>query len=276
MSVFAKDNLLAWCIVPFDACKRGPRERAAMLQRLGIRALAYDWRDEHIASFDEELCQLRDHGIAMTAFWLSGGFAKDEQALWDDPQLRAALEFVERNDLKIEMWKMLADDGLQQIADVNARCDAAAAQVEILAKVFNERGCTYGIYNHGGWGGEPATMIEVVKRVEQDNVGIVYNFFHGHDQLALMPAAFTAMLPQLLCVNLNGMTPAGPKILPLGTGERDREILRMVGESGYGGPIGIIDHRPEIDAEISLSENLAGMKAVLADIGDEDALATYL
>ena len=48
MSVFAKDNLLAWCIVPFDACKRGPKERAVMLQRLGIRALAYDWRDEHI------------------------------------------------------------------------------------------------------------------------------------------------------------------------------------------------------------------------------------
>jgi hypothetical protein len=150
MSVFAKDNLLAWCIVPFVTCKRGPQERAVMQQRLGIRALAYDWRDEHIKSFDEEL-----------------------------RQLRAALEFVERNDLKIEMWKMLVGDDLQQIADVNARYEAAAAQVEVLAKVFKERGCTYGVYNHGNWGGEPATMVEVVKRVEVDNVGIVYNFFHG-------------------------------------------------------------------------------------------------
>ena len=49
----------------------------------------------------------------------------------------------------------------------------------------------------------------------------------------------------------------------------------MIADSDYGGPIGLIDHRPEIDAEISLRENLAGIQAVLQDIGDEDALATY-
>ena len=83
-------------------------------------------------------------------------------------------------------------------------------------------------------------MVEVVKRGEVDNVGILYNFFHGHYQSDLMS------------VNLNGMTPEGPKILPLGTGERDREILQMIADSGCDGPIGFIDHRPEIDAEVSL------------------------
>ncbi len=136
MSVFARDNLLAWCIVPFDARKRGPQERAAMLQRLGIGALAYDWRDQHIERFDEELCQLRDHGVEMTAFWLSGSYPLDEQGVWEDPHLRAALEFVERNDLKIEMWKMLVGEDLQQIADVDSRYDAAAAQVEVLATII--------------------------------------------------------------------------------------------------------------------------------------------
>ena len=162
MSVFARDNLLAWCIVPFDARKRGPQERAAMLQRLGIGALAYDWRDEHIERFDEELCQLRGHGVEMTAFWLSGSYPQDEQGVWEDPHLRAALEFVDRNGLKIEMWKMLVGEDLQQIAD-----------------------------------------------------------------------------------------------------------------SGYDGLIGLIDHRPEIDAEFSLRENLAGMQKILAEIGDQRALATY-
>jgi hypothetical protein len=51
--------------------------------------------------------------------------------------------------------------------------------------------------------------------------------------------------------------------------------MQMVADSGYGGPIGLIDHRPEIDAEISLRENLAGMQKILAEIGDERALATY-
>lgn len=47
-SLFARDNLVAWCIVPFDAKKRGPEERAAMLKRLGFTRFAYDWRAEHI------------------------------------------------------------------------------------------------------------------------------------------------------------------------------------------------------------------------------------
>jgi hypothetical protein len=46
--LFAKRNLVAWCIVPFDAKKRGPEERAQMLKNLGIRRLAYDYRAEHI------------------------------------------------------------------------------------------------------------------------------------------------------------------------------------------------------------------------------------
>ena len=68
-------------------------------------------------------------------------------------------------------------------------------------------------------------MVVVVKRGEVDNVGIVYNFFHGHDQLDLMPDAFRAMGPHLMSINLNGVTPEGPRILPLGTGERDRKDL---------------------------------------------------
>ncbi len=40
--LFARSNLVAWCIVPFDSQKRGPEERAAMLERLGLRRLAYD------------------------------------------------------------------------------------------------------------------------------------------------------------------------------------------------------------------------------------------
>ena len=31
-SVFSKQNLVAWCIVPFDAAKRGPVARAKMFK----------------------------------------------------------------------------------------------------------------------------------------------------------------------------------------------------------------------------------------------------
>ena len=46
--IFARTNLMAWCIVPFDCRKRTPEERIAMLERLGFKGYAYDWRAEHL------------------------------------------------------------------------------------------------------------------------------------------------------------------------------------------------------------------------------------
>ena len=40
--LFSKNNLLAWCIVPFDNLNRTPEERSAMLDDLGIKQFAYD------------------------------------------------------------------------------------------------------------------------------------------------------------------------------------------------------------------------------------------
>src|SRR4051812_40569418 len=54
-TLFARTNLVAWCIVPFDAKKRAPEERAQMLERLGFRLFAYDYRAEHVPTFDAEM-----------------------------------------------------------------------------------------------------------------------------------------------------------------------------------------------------------------------------
>ena len=46
--LFARTNLVAWCIVPFDAKHRGPVERAEMVTKLGFTRVAYDWREQHV------------------------------------------------------------------------------------------------------------------------------------------------------------------------------------------------------------------------------------
>jgi sugar phosphate isomerase/epimerase len=234
-----------------------------MLQRLGIGALAYDWRDKDVPTFDEELAELRAHRIEMTAFWLSGGYPEHETSAWENPRQRAGLEFFKRNNLNIEAWASYRGEGTEELTDEEQRYDAAARRVGVLADLVNGLGCRLGLYNHGGWGGEPATMTAVARRLEARNVGIVYNFHHGHEHLDDMPGAFEAMVPYLMCVNLNGMTRGGPKILPVGSGEEDRRILRMIRDSGYPGPIGILGHRADVDAEVSLTENLEGLRKVL-------------
>ena len=62
-------NLAAWCIVPFDNQKRTPEQRAAMVAKMGLTKVAYDWRQEHVPEFEAEILAYKKHGIEFFAFW---------------------------------------------------------------------------------------------------------------------------------------------------------------------------------------------------------------
>jgi len=53
-------------------------------------------------------------------------------------------------------------------------------------------------------------------------------------------------------------------------------MLEIIRRSGYRGPIGILDHRSDVDAEQSLRENLEGLKRLLHEMGDQKALKTFM
>jgi sugar phosphate isomerase/epimerase len=268
------ENLTAWCIVPFDAKQRNPQERAEMLQGLGFKTMAYDWRDVNIPEFDEEVEQLKKLGIKMTAFWWGGGLPLNEDALKESERMNMQINFFKRNSLNLDVWITLSDRDLDNLSD-DQKYIELAQRIDILAKELKKIDCRLGLYNHGGWGGQPHNMVETVKKVKSENVGIVYNFHHAHEHLDLMPDAFNIMVPWLYCVNLNGLNREGPKILTLGEGMEDAKILGMIKESGYNGPIGIFGHVDNEDVEIVLERNLTGLKNLLTAIGDTEALKTY-
>lgn len=258
--LFSRDNLVAWCIVPFDAAKRGPSERAAMLQRLGLRGLVYDYRDEHIPTFDAEIAALRERDIELAGWWCGG--VDPHNPL--EGSVGLALETLRRNKASSDLWVLIEEgplEGLSQADKVALTADA----IEAVAAEAETIGSRVGLYNHGGWYGEPSNQLEILEQLTAENVGLVYNFHHGHEHFEQLQEVFPRMVPHLLCVNLNGMTLGGEKILPLGAGERDRKMLRIVRESGYRGPIGILDHRPEIDAETALLANLEGLAELVTD-----------
>lgn len=260
-SLFARDNLMAWCVVPFDAAKRSPEERAEMLAGLGLTKLAYDWRGEHVPTFEREILALKKHNIEFSAFW----GAHEEM-----------FSLFEKYKISPEIWITVSSP---QLPTQEERVQAAAQALLPLVTRAKSLGCGVGLYNHGGWGGQPDNMLAVCralrKKADTEQVGIVYNFHHGHEHLDDFPEGFRRMTPYLFCVNLNGMTVGGAKILPLGQGERDLEILQMIAESDYRGPIGLLDHRGELDAEESLKQNLDGLKRLLGRLGDQRALQTY-
>src|SRR5690349_15976541 len=95
--LFARDNLMAWCIVPFDAKKRGPEERAAMLEKLGFKHFAYDYRAEHIPTFDAEIEACQRHGVSLDAWWFPTTL---------NDEARQILDTLKRHNLKAQLWVM--------------------------------------------------------------------------------------------------------------------------------------------------------------------------
>ena len=251
-AVLRRENQVAWCIVPFDAAKRGPAERATMLRELGIMRCAYDWREEHVPTFEQEIQEYKKNGIEYFAFW-----SVHEQAF----------QLFEKYDLHPQIWQTLSDPGGTTEA---AKVEEAAQQMLPLAKRTKAMGCKLGLYNHGGWGGEPQNLVAVCKRLHelgQEHVGIVYNFHHGHGHIADWAVSFALMKPYLHCLNLNGMNELEqPKILGIGKGAHELEMIRTVVASGYNGPIGILDHREQLDARESLLENRDGLEWVRKEI----------
>jgi hypothetical protein len=259
---FDKDRLVAWCIVPFDARQRGPAERAEMLVQLGLKRVAYDWRAKHVKDFEEEILQYKKHGLEFFAFW----------SVHED-----AFRLFQKHKIHPQVWQTL---GNPDAATQEARVEAAARAMLPLVERTRQLGCALGLYNHGGWGGEPANLVAVCKHLRAHHnaghVGIVYNLHHGHGHIADFEKSLKLMQPHLLCLNLNGMNDdAKPKILPLGQGRHELALLNTIRQSGYRGAIAILDHRSVIDTEIALRENLDGLKKLLKQLGAMETLKSY-
>jgi hypothetical protein len=251
---FAETNRVAWCVVPFDKLKRTPAQRAEMLAGLGFSKFAYDWRAEHLPTFDAECAELQKRNIELFAVWFPAALNDDAKTL---------LKVIDRRKLKPQLWVMPAQPG--KAGTDAAKAAEVAAGLKAVYAAAAERGLKFGLYNHGGWAGEPENMLAIAAALGPE-AGIVYNLHHGHDHLDRFGKVLLAMKPRLLCLNLNGMTPGadklGKKIMVLGTGESDRAILRDIQASGYRGPIGILGHTQD-DAAETLRANIEGLRGLL-------------
>lgn len=251
---FEHKNLMAWCVVPFDGKNRGPEERAAMLRKLGFVHYAYDWRDAHLPTFERELTAIKKEGITLDAVWFPASLDKNAEFF---------LEKLQQHKIRTQLWVTMNGGSVtatpeEQAKRVKQHADAIRPIAEAAAKI----GCSVGLYNHGGWFGEPENQIAIIESLKLKNVGIVYNLHHGHDHLDRFDALLKTMKPYLYALNLNGMEKngdkVGKKILPLGQGVDDLRLLKAIKASGYSGLIGIIGHTND-DVEERLQDNLDGL-----------------
>jgi hypothetical protein len=257
-SILDRQNIAALWIVPYDAKKRGSEERALMLKELGVTKLAYDWRAEHVNTFDAEIEAMQKHGIEISAWWYPS-------------QNQKILDAIKRHGIHPQLW-VCGSRAITETDDAK-RIELEAARIQPIAQEAAKLGCKVGLYNHREpWFEEQDHQIAIIERLRRDgvtNVGIVFNFHHWRGSLAEFPALFKRIQPYLLAVNLNGMkadTSQYPGVRYIGSDASELEMIRVVEASGWRGPVGVIHERGNLDAAEGIKGNLQGLEWVQKEL----------
>lgn len=258
--LFAQENLVAWCIVPFDSQQRTPIQRIEMLKRLNFSQYAYDWRHQHLASFAEEIKLAKENKIHIAAVWMwidktadsPGKLSEDNETL---------LSILKEADLKTQLWVGFNNNFYDYDNDA-LKVSKGVEMLKFLRQHTRSLATSISMYNHGDWFGEPENQIKILKELNDPGVGLVYNFHHAHKQIESFPTLVKKMSPWLWTVNINGMKREGPQILTIGSGDQERDMLKTLRNSGFQGSIGILGHIESEDVEQVLQRNLNGLRKI--------------
>ena len=256
--IIGMENIYAWCIVPFDSLERSPEERINMLKKLGIKKYAYDWRKEHLSDMAEELRLAKKNDIDVIAVWMNidnnwdsiNGLSNSNEKVFN---------IINEVDYKGQIWLGFNANFFENLSDSEA-VKKGTEMIAFLSKKANALNCKIALYNHGDWFGEPKNQIKMIENLPNEDLGIVYNFHHAHKQIEAFPENVALMMPYLWNVNLNGLRKEGPKILTIGQGDYEKEMIDLLLKKGYKGDFGILGHVKDADVEIILKANLKGLK----------------
>lgn len=309
--LWAHDNLYAWCVVPYDARRRSPEERAQMLRRLGFKHFAYDWRDENISSFDAEIEALKKNGVNLLAWW----FPLEA----DNPLAKTTLETFKRHGVRPQLWvsfgpvnapktkeawakyfppnfpipttaeefQKLSPAQLKELQAAHARfaerdepktkqdqalrVSQEAERIHALVKLAAPYGSQVVLYNHNGWFGMMENQVAIIERLKElgvDDVGIAYNFSHArderHDDTVKFAEIWPKIQPYVVAVNITGAAWEGDYIYP-SQGDRELEMMRIIQNSGWKGRIGLIAEKGG-DAQVTLKNYMIGIDWLAAEL----------
>lgn len=254
------NNYFAWCIVPFDNQNRTPEQRMEMLNELGFKSYAYDWRQKHLPEMAHELDLAQKNKITVNAVWMwidasdsVGGLSANNEQIF---------KIIEETSTNTQLWIGISETWLEGLSN-DSSMTKSMDMVSYLSNRAAPLGCKIGLYNHGGWFGDPSNQVKLIKSMPEKDLGIIFNFHHAHELLDDFPTMADKMMPYLWAVNLNGMRAEGPKILPIGKGNLEKEMINVLEEKGFHGPYGILGHIEEADVKIVLERNLKGLKSIM-------------
>ena len=249
-----------WCIVAYDSLERSPAERIQMVKELGFTKLAYDWRDRHLGDTSTELKLAAENDIEIVSVWLWLNAKRDSLSQLSHSNKRL-FKIIEQSNLKTTFWVSFSGNFFENLNQEQS-VEMATEMVDYIALKASKLGCKVALYNHSGWFGNPFNQLEVIKALPSHELGIVYNFHHAHNSIEEFPKIVKAIKPYITAVNLNGMQKNGEKILTIGKGDHEKEMISILRNSGFNGPWGILGHVENVDVKKVLIRNIEGLKSL--------------
>ena len=253
-------QLYPWCIVAYDSLERTPSERILMLKEMGFTKYAYDWRDKHLDEMATELTLAKKNDIEVISVWLWLNAKRDSLGKLS-PANERIFDIVKDLQLKTTLWVSFSNNFFEDLTQEQSM-NRAIEMLKFVNKKAEALGCKIALYNHKGWFGDPNNQVEIIKALPEYNLSMVYNFHHAHNYLNEFPEIVKKIKPYLSAVNLNGMQKDGPKILPIGEGEFEKEMFQLLTDEGFNGPWGLLGHVENADVKKVLEKNIKGYRSL--------------
>ncbi len=246
-----------------------------MLRAIGLTKIIWDWRDEHVDAFDAELDALRMNQIELSGIWTPSPMPALEEPEYSSrfgvvsARIKTLITEAARRGHTPDLWTQIAFGGpgapsaLSEQAH-RAEVMRAADHLTGLARLARGHGMCVVLTNHGGWAGEPRTLVDIVTELARrglGNVGIGFRLQHAHHLIADLDHHLAVMSEHLVAVMLSGADAGaeltGRVILPFGAGSRDRWVTHSLLESGWQGQL-VVHAVGNDDSEARLLDSLEG------------------
>ncbi len=229
-----------------------PAQQAALLKSLGYDGIGYTGTED----FAERQQAFQSQGLRI--FNLYVGCYVDQPTPYD-PQLKEAVSQLKGTD--VVLW--LTVQG-------KATNDANAVRiVREIADLARASGVRVALYPHKGFFVATAEeALRIVRQVERPNVGVTVNLCHelAAGNADRMEAIVRACAPHLFLVSINGADRSGgwsELIRPLGEGNYDvAGFLKVLGQVGYTGPIGLQCYNLKGNPEENLKRSLTAWRNI--------------
>ena len=256
---FIKINeVSAWCIIGFDSLDRTPEERMDLLNEMGLKKYGFNRGKAEYGKLKHEFKLAKENDIEITSvfLWLNANKDSIGQLSESNEEL---LGYLEDTEQKPAIWVSFNNNFFENL-DAESALEVAVNMIKYTKSRADELGCKLALYNHTGWFGNPLNQINIIKKINKEDISIVYNFHHSHDGVDEFIENVKIIKPYLSYVNLNGVKKGGPKILDLGKGDYEYEMINALRKEGYDGPWGILGHIKTEDVKVVLERNLEGLE----------------